>query len=431
MDLFTNKGDLFSSNYKKYNMKTPKGTRDLLPEEMSKFQFTIDVIRNVFERYGFLPLETPAFESFDLLASKSGLGEQVKDEIYYFKDKGDRELGLRFDLTVPLARVIANNPEIPKPFKRYQIGRVWRYDNPQAMRWREFWQADIDTIGTYSLRADAECLAAVAECLEKLNVKNFYIRVNNRKLLEEILIKLNVPKDKTLDVFRIIDKLDKIGLKGVKSELKKIVDSKIIDKINFKGTNQFIVKRIEKNFNNPGSLEEIRELFRYCDEYGIMKYIKLDLTLARGLEYYTGPVFEVMIGKEKVSIAGGGRYDRLIRTIGGPDLPATGISFGLDRLVSLIKIEKKKNNFFVIPVNKNLRYDAFKICKNLRSNGIIADMDLLNRNLSKQLKYASNNYRYVIIVGEKELKKKSVKIRDMKIGKEKLVKIKDLAKLNS
>jgi len=403
-------------------MKTPKGTRDLLPEEMSKLQYTIDTIRKVFEKFGFLPLETPAFEDFNLL-SRKGSGEALRNEIYFFKDKAGRPLGLRFDLTVPLARVLANNPNLPKPFKRYQIGRVWRYDNPQKLRYREFWQADVDIVGTDSLRADAECLAVIVECLKELNLRDFKIRINNRKLLEEVL--KDVPKNKILDAFRIIDKLDKIGIQGVKDELKKEgINPNILNNL------KLSLNQIEKKFGETQGLKEMKELMKFSREFKIDKYLKFDLSLARGLEYYNGPVFEVMIGKTRLSCAGGGRYDNLIKTIGGPDLPATGISFGLDRLISLIRVKEKKK-VFVIPVNNILMKKAFDICQDLRKNGIISDTDLMNRNLSKLLRYASKNYSDVIIVGERELKKKSVKTRNLKTGKEKTVKTKDLIKFYS
>ncbi|MEM5806108.1 MAG: ATP phosphoribosyltransferase regulatory subunit, partial [Candidatus Aenigmatarchaeota archaeon] len=162
----------------------PKGTRDLLPGDARKLQQIIDVCRDVFEKYGFEPLITPAFESFELLSAKGGLGEAVKDEIYYFKDKSNRELGLRFDLTMPLARVVSSI-SLSKPFKRYQIEKVWRYDNPAFLRFREFWQADIDVVGSSSLLADVECVVVTCEILDRLGFENYYIRVNNRKLLQE------------------------------------------------------------------------------------------------------------------------------------------------------------------------------------------------------------------------------------------------------
>lgn len=412
----------------------PKGTRDLLPEEMRKLQKVVDVLRCIFEKYGFQPLETPAFEDFALLSAKGGAGEAIKDEIYYFKDKSERELGLRFDLTVPLARVLANNIELPKPFKRYQIGKVWRYDNPQAMRWREFWQADVDTIGSSSMLSDVECVACFIECLQKLGFKDFYVRINNRKLIESILFHVKIPKDKVIDVFRVLDKLDKIGFEGVKKELNALgVNSeRILGIIKMPGSNKEILDNIEREFGMGEGTNELKEFLDFAKNFGIERYLKLDLSLVRGLEYYTGPVFEIMIKKANISIAGGGRYDKLIKIMGGPDLSATGISLGLDRLVTLMEEFKmfkddSEKRFFVAPISDNIKNEAIKICQDLRNQGMVCDMDLMERNISKQLDYANSmDFPYVIIIGEEEIEKKQVKIKNMKTGKESLVKIKEL-----
>ena len=204
----------------KFDLAPPKGTRDITQEQARKLWKIIEICREVFESFGFEPLFTPAFEKFEILAAKGGLGEGVKEEIYYFQDKAGRELGLRFDLTMPLARFVAANPQIPKPFKRYAIAPVWRYDNPQRLRYREFWQADIDIVGSSSLLADIECLVCACEVLKKLGIKDFFVRVNNRVLIENLLKPF--AGEKVKETFRIIDKLDKIGKDGVKKELEQI-----------------------------------------------------------------------------------------------------------------------------------------------------------------------------------------------------------------
>src|SRR3989338_544743 len=258
--------------------QTPRGTRDFLPEQMLKRQYIFDTVRKVFESWGFDPLETPAFEDWKLLAAKSG--ENVRNEIYNFKDKGGRELGLRFDLTVPLARVVAANPQLPKPFKRYAIGRVWRYDNPQALRYREFLQADIDTVGSSSMLADAECVAAVCECMQTLGFKNFSVRVNNKKLLDEIFESAGVPKEKIFDVFRIVDKMDKIGAEGVKAELERagFESKKILPVL------KMDLEEIEKKFENSAGLKELKEFFKFSKALGTEKFLKFDISLVRALE---------------------------------------------------------------------------------------------------------------------------------------------------
>jgi len=293
----------------------PKGTRDLMPEDAERLNYVKSVVSQVFESFGFRPVYTPAFESFDLLSAKGGLGEAVKDEIYYFKDKSERELGLRFDQTMPLARIMASNPQMPKPFKRYAVGQVWRYDNPQAMRWREFWQADVDIIGSKSLSADAEVVAAACECLDRLGFRDYKVRVNNRKFLDARIGESVGAK--LAQIYRILDKLDKIGEEGVRSELKKIGCDK---------------KEILSVISDKSCAKEdvdIKGFLKMMRSFGFEKRVEVDASLVRGLEYYTGLVFEISIGFG-VSCGGGGRYDNLIEKVGGQKTEAVGISLGLD-----------------------------------------------------------------------------------------------------
>ncbi|MFH0829600.1 MAG: histidine--tRNA ligase [Candidatus Aenigmatarchaeota archaeon] len=400
----------------------PKGMRDLPPQTAAQYNYVLDKLREVFERYGFMPLDTPVLEDFALFAAKGGAGEAIRDEIYCFKDKSDRELALRFEFTASLARFILNNPTVAKPFKRWQAGKVWRYENPQAMRYREFWQADVDIIGSPSPLADVECLACFCECMRALGFKDFRIRVNDRKAMENALSKV-VPKEKIGDAFRAIDKLEKIGKEAVSEELK----GKGLDAVK-------VLKAIElKESELLGKSKELQELMRLARLFGIEKNLKIDFSLVRGLEYYTGLVFEVYCGAD-VSCGGGGRYDNLIKSFGGPDLPATGISFGVSRLVAVMEErgmfnELKPRTVFVAPVNDSVRDEALRITALLREKGVRCETDLLDRKLPKQLEYASAlGLPYVIVVGPKELEKKSVRLRDMNSGKEKDVKIEQLAK---
>ena len=398
----------------------PKGMVDLTPEVAARYNYVLDKLRGVFERYGFMPLDTPALEDFALFEAKGGVGESIRDEIYCFKDKSDRELALRFEFTASLARFVLNNPSLPKPFKRWQAGKVWRYENPQAMRYREFWQADIDTIGSPSPLADAECLACFCECMRALGFKDFRIRVNDRKAMESVLSGV-VPKEKMADAFRSIDKMDKIGESGVERELKD------------KGINAAKVLKLMKLEESEvlDKSKELQELVRFAKLFGIEKNLKVDFSLVRGLGYYTGLVFEVYCGAD-LSCGGGGRYDNLIKSFGGPELPATGISFGVSRLVAVMEERGmfkglKPCTAFVSPVNDSVREDALRITKQLREESVQCETDLLERKLPKQLEYAAAlGLPYVVIVGPKELEKKSVKLRDMKTGKEKLVKTEKL-----
>ncbi len=369
---------------------------------------------------------TPAFESFELLSAKGGLGEAVKDEIYYFKDKSERELGLRFDLTMPLARVVSST-SLPKPFKRYAIDKVWRYDNPASLRYREFFQADIDVVGSNFLLADVECLVAVCEILDKLGFKDYKIRVNNRKLLQKEFEKM-VDKEKIVEVFRSIDKLEKVGLESVGTELR----NKGFDPTNI--LKVLKLNNLNKISDNEGK-KELVELFGFAKKFGIDKKLRFDISLVRGLEYYSSVVFEVSLGA-KVSCGGGGRYDNLIKTVGGQDMPATGISLGLDRILEVMKenkmfeTEKKPTKVFVANVDNALRNDTIEILKELRKNNINAQMDLMERNFGKQLEYANNlQIPYVLIVGKEEIKKKKFKLKDMKTGKQSELTLKKIISL--
>lgn len=405
-----------------------KGTKDFTPKEAAIFQKLIDIIRKNFERYGFTPLITPGVESFELLSAKGGLGEAVKDEIYYFKDKAGREIGLRFDLTMPLARFVVSNPNIPLPFKRYQIDRVWRYDNPQSMRYREFWQADIDIIGTNSVEADIECLSSVNDIFEEIGIKNFVFRINDRVVVEQVLEK-SYPKNSIPQILRIIDKLDKIGMEGVKNEIKKtgMATKHVEELLSIKGNNDQKLKEIEDRYGV--SCEKLRQILSRAKSLGYANKVEIDFSVVRGLEYYTGLVFEIGIrdGNTKVSFGGGGRYDKLIKILGAQDVPATGISLGLSRLFvyvlekGLLKAEAPAK-VFVATVKDDMKKEAEKIVKALRGAGINVDWNIAGKKLSKQFEYANAlDIPYVVIIGEQEKNVNKLKLRDMKTGKEEMV----------
>ncbi len=397
----------------KFDLTPPKGTRDVAQDQARKLWKIIETCREVFESFGFEPLFTPAFEKFEILAAKGGLGEGVKEEIYYFQDKAGRELGLRFDLTMPLARFAAANPQLAKPFKRYAIAPVWRYDNPQRLRYREFWQADIDIVGSSSLLADAECLACACEILKKLGVKNFAIRVNNRVLIENLVKPF--AREKTKEAFRIIDKLDKIGVENVRKELEQIgLDA------------EKILEIIQKDFSEieGEGKEEIEKLLELASFYGIEKKLKVDLSLVRGLDYYTSLVYEIYFEKERLSFGGGGRYDNLVEIFSLKKVPATGISLGITRIMEILDekfTEKiKKPSIFVAVIDRELLRECIEICSVLREQGFVCELDLMQRSLSKQLDYAnSKKFDYVIFFGRKEKEKNVIKLRDMESGEEK------------
>ncbi|MEK6941284.1 MAG: histidine--tRNA ligase, partial [archaeon] len=367
---------------------------------MAKKQLIEDTCRRVFEKYGFSPMQTPALEDFEVLSKKGTAGEDVKEEIYYFKDKGDREIGLRFDLTVPLARIVASNPAMEKPFKRYQIEKVWRYDKPQASRYREFTQADADIIGVKSVKAEFECIAVAADILRELKISG-KIKVNNRKLLEGVAVARGVAKEQAKECFRCLDKLGKIGKKNVEAELKrKGINAKILGQL----SKSFA--QIEKEFSASVGFLELKELFGLLEENGLMDFVVFDLSLARGLEYYTGTVFEVAC--DGPSIGGGGRYDGLIKAFGGVDSPACGISFGVERILELIDAKttiESSTRVFVAPLSKEFFAKSLKFAQKLRAlvPGIATEIDLLERSISKNLNFASNKgIPFVIVLGENE-----------------------------
>ncbi len=407
--------------------QTPRGTRDFPPEDMIKREYVISKIREVFEKWGFDPIETPAFEEWTLLSAKQGGGDEIKKEIYYFKDKSDRELGLRFDFTVPLARFVTNNPNIPKPLRRYQMGPVWRYDRPGSGRYREFWQCDVDVVGAPAGEADATCIAVACDALKNLGFDDFTVRLSNRKIVEAFLLAIGIKKDDIPGVLRSIDKLEKNGEEAVSSELngKKIGKDRIKEIIAFTKIKTLAeAKKLVGELGEDG-ISELENIFEFIDALGIGDYVKFDSSLVRGLEYYTGPVFEIASEKFKSSIGGGGRYDNMIEIFGGKPTPATGISLGVERIIEILAENKMldtprtKTKIYIAPVVDTVIKDAIKMCKDLIAIGIPTEFDLMRRSLSKELDYANaKGIPFVIVLGEKEIKSGRIKLRNMKTGEE-------------
>jgi len=398
-----------------------KGMKDFLPEEMIKRQYVISTVGKVFEKYGFDPFETPAIEDWKLLSTKSG--EDLAKQIFKFEDKNGKEVGLRAELTPSLARVIANNPQLPKPFKRYAIAPVWRYEEPQSGRRRQFWQADVDTVGSSSMAADAECIACAVECLSTLGFKDFSVKLNNRKILNGILEAVGVDESKRTAALRAIDKVEKVGVEEVAKEL----EQSGMEKMQAKRLLTLITTKSKKRIISLNRLceegmRELEEILKFGKSFGVSKFIELDFGLARGLDYYTGPIFEIAV-KSKTSVgsvAGGGRYDRMIELFGGIPTPATGISLGIERIVEIMKedgmfgSERTKVRLFIANVDSALLPEAVKIARKMRKRGVACQTDLMNRNLNKQLEYAdSAGISYVIVVGERELKSGRFKLKDM------------------
>jgi histidyl-tRNA synthetase len=422
---------------KKIKPQTLKGFRDFLPEEMTIRQKVVDTLREVFESYGFEPLETPALEYAETLLGK--YGEEADRLIYQFEDRGGRKVGLRYDLTVPLARVIASYPNLTMPFKRYQIQPVWRAEKPQAGRFREFLQCDVDTVGASSSLADAEIIALIYESLTKLKIKNFKILVNSKPLLFALMKEAGIPEKKWNVAAVSIDKLDKIGETEVKKEAEKRgIRKGCIEEV-FRIASKFPDFRslVKSNKVLKGSVYEtarkrilaIKEIGDYATKLGVPENIIIPrFTLARGLDYYTGAIFEAVVDKPKLgSIAGGGRYDKLISDLGGPDVPATGVSFGLDRIVEIIKGQgleatapRTKAQALITIFSFKLRAESLKFLRKLRESNISAELyPDPEMKLDKQLKYADRKgIPYVIVIGPDEVKDKVIGLKNLKTGKQ-------------
>jgi len=420
----------------------PRGTRDYLPEDQLKKNWVIDKVREVYEAYGFEPLGTPAFENLEMLVIKSG--DDIINQIYNFKDKSDRELALRFEHTASTVRVVASHRNLVKPFKRYTIGPTWRYERPSETRFREFWQADVDIFGVEGSIADAEVLSAVVDAFSRLGFEGFTIVLNDRRILKSIIQLAGIPEEKSLDAFRAVDKLGKIGRDGVIGELRGIspyeeTSMKLLDLLGLKGDPSEVLDQAKVMLQNyedgVKGCKALEELYKYAKAFGFAQYIRVDLSLARGLDYYTGPVFEVIAkGYENYgSIAGGGRYDEIIELFGGPPTCATGVSFGVDR-VTLILEEKGAfadltlgAKVYVAPVNEKVIDVAIKIAQKLRAENIPTIVDMMGRRLGKQFEFADKKgIPKVVVVGERELAEDAVTVRDMNSGEQTKVKLDEL-----
>ena len=397
------------------------GFRDYLPEEMIPRQEMMDTIRAVFERFGFAPLETPIIEKEKILTG--GDAEFNKQIFRIASNKKDKKedvsgLALRFDLTVPLARVVASNSTLSRPFKRYQMGKVFRAESAQMGRYKEFMQCDADIVGSESVMADAEVIALVYETLIALGISDFTIKINDRKVLNEVFSKAEVPAGKSDAVLRIIDKLDKIGGKGVEKQLSELLGGRTTEKVlaGLKNISSDSFGRISKDLSYLGIPESMWAV---------------DSNIARGLGYYTGIVFETILNDmpEIGSVCSGGRYDGLVEKFSKDKVPAVGMSIGIDRLfVALEKLNKIKKKQTVADVLV-LNFDSIceervqNVASNLRKNGIKTEIYLGRENTFKgQLSYAvSREYPVVVIIGPKELAKNVAQVKDMKAREQKEV----------
>ena len=429
----------------KVEPRTLPGFMELLPEDQIKFNGMIDKIRKSYERFGFLPIDTPVIESSEVLLAKAW-GETEK-QIYRF-NKGENDLSLRFDLTVPLAKYVCEYyNDITFPFKRYQIGKVYRGERPQKGRYREFYQCDIDIIGDENLSIinDAEMPSVIYTTIKELGFEDFTIRINNRKLLNGLFAELDLEKT-SVEIMRVIDKIDKIGRDNVIKGLQdlKIDDGKIekiMSFIEIKGNTDEKIKALEElNFSNDlftTGLDELKSVVKYVRAFGVPDtHFKVDLTIARGLDYYTGTVYETFLNdyRELGSICSGGRYDNLAEFYTDKKMPGVGVSIGLTRLfyklneLDILK-EKGKSISKVLVVSMTDNLDkALEVGDRLRSAGINTDVYLEDKKIKAKFKYADKlKIPYVAIIGEEEEKNGTVSLKNMETGVQEEIRVEDLA----
>jgi len=326
----------------------PRGTKDYLPSECEERRAVLERVRSVFESYGYGEVVTPAFEHLELLVAKAG--EEVVDQIYAFTDKAGRKLGLRFELTTPIARIVAENLSLPKPIRFYYIQPVWRYEEPQRGRLREFWQAGVELIGVPGAPGDAEVLAVLINALRRAGLSSFKVHVNDRRLVEALLHWLGVQPELVSSALRAIDKLEKKGAEYVESELASMVSdkSRLRRFIELLGSDPLQAQLpSELPAVAREAVDTLEQLLQELEDgYGLAGFAKLDLSVVRGLDYYTSLVYEAKtpLGGELGSVAGGGRYDDLIQLVGGPQMPATGMAIGVERLMEALRVEGRSRS---------------------------------------------------------------------------------------
>jgi histidyl-tRNA synthetase len=416
-----------------------RGMRDFLPSDIRKRNYVINIIKEVYESYGFEPLETPAVENIETLMGK--YGEEGNQLIFKILKRGEHEktgeadLALRYDLTVPTARVIANNKnELPKFFKRYQIQPVWRADRPARGRFREFYQCDVDAIGSKSMVVEAELISAVCEILERLGFEDFIIRINHRELLREMLNASGISENLQTDALVAIDKLDKIGVDGVKGELEtRGISANSANKIlKFFGQigdldNDIALQwLIEFIGNETNSLKDLRTILNLSKN----SWLKIDASLARGLSYYTGAIVEINVPDLAGSLAGGGRYDGLIGMFGKEEIPACGLSIGLERIIFVMtergmfppELEQNSADVMVTIWNEASIAESLKLASELRKSGLRVLVYPEADKMGKQFKYAGQiNVPYVCVLGDNELAENKVSLKNMVTGEQEVV----------
>ena len=408
---------------KEMELRNVKGTTDYSPKEQYIRNYISDTLKSVFEKYGFKPLQTPLLCYYDLLALKYDEDNDILKEVYKVTDQGNRNLALRYDLTVPFAKYIAMNPNTRLPFKRYEIGEVFRNGPVKLGRDREFIQCDVDSVGIEGQLVEAEFVALYAEAYKKLGI-DVVIKYNNRKFLSGIIIEAGISEELVTDTITIIDKFEKMTRPELEKEFQKIgLNNEQIEKL-FMYLNMNadeLIKIENSNETLAKGIQELETLKQYITELGLLEYVQFSPSLARGQEYYTGTVYEVYVkdGSITSSIGGGGRYDKMITDFigNGMKYPAVGVSFGLNVIYEILKdrkefSEKALTDIFIIPMGTEIQ--CLKIAQDLRNAGYKVEVEMKNKKMKKALDYANNeNITYVLILGEDELTNNCITLKDM------------------
>lgn len=424
----------------KVKPRLPRGMRDILPQKMILRQYVIDVIRQVFERFGYEPLSTPAVELLDTLTGK--YGPDAEGMMYDVSRKGGKDkLALRYDLSVPLSRVVAMYPDLQKPFKRYQISPVWRGERPGKSRYREFYQCDVDVVGTDSMLADAEMLNIIYEVMTRLGFQEFLMKINDRKMLTGIGQFAGVPEELLGGLYRSIDKLERLGLDGVKDELRANaipdeVIGKLLELLQVTGDDRDILAQLgERLADYPIALEgiaELQEALGYLENLGIPReQYEVDFAMVRGLGYYTGPIYETVVQEPRIgSIGGGGRYDELIGIFSDRSYPATGTSFGIERIIDVMEeldmfppeVGTTISQVLVTIFGEAQVGTSLQLTNELRRAGLNTELYFENDPLGDQIRYAlKKGVPYVVIVGPDEIAAGQVTIRNLPLKEQRTV----------
>lgn len=444
----------------------PKGTRDFGPEQMAKRNYIFEPIKEVFRKFGFEQLETPSMENLSVLTGK--YGEEGDQLLYRILNSGDflsktsaddyangsKELskkiadrGLRYDLTVPFARyVVMNRNEVAFPFKRYQIQPVWRADRPQKGRYREFFQCDADVVGTDSLVCEAEIVMMINEVFARLKIDDYNIVINNRKVLTGITEVIGA-EGKETDFCVAVDKLDKIGEGKVLDELRnrgfeESSIEKLVPFLSIKGSNEEKLQQLKEIFKESETgtqgIEELEKVFEYIKAFGLEDHhLDFDLTLARGLSYYTGAIFEVKVNNVKIgSVSGGGRYDNLTGAFGMPDMSGVGFSFGVDRIYDVMEELKlfpeeitQSSQLMIANFDPHAEIYGMGVLRKLRDAGIRAELYPDGVKLKKQLNYANKKHiPYVLMLGSEEMETGKLTLKDMREGDQEKLTVEEIIK---